>query len=144
VQHIQAIAAMRDRIKLTRQDARKFLASGVCRWPKETLIYLDPPYYVKGRDLYYDFYEEKDHAEIANFVMNGIDRQRWIVSYDNVPRIRELYRGARHVVYNIGYSARSASQGSEVMFFCDDLRISPLIGPVQITEDHANIYTRMA
>ena len=114
-----------DQIKLTRQDALKFLKSGAAKWPKETLIYLDPPYYVKGRDLYYDFYEQKDHASVADFVKTGITAQRWIVSYDNVPQIRDLYKGARHVVYNIGYSARAASQGSEVMFFCEGLQIPP-------------------
>lgn len=92
---------------------------------------------MKGRDLYYDFYEQKDHASVAQFVMASISQQRWIVSYDNVSPIRDLYKGARHVVYNIGYSARSASQGSEVMFFCDELDVPPLIGPIQITEDHA-------
>jgi DNA adenine methylase len=141
---IQAIASMRDRIKLTRQDALKFLEVGATRWPKETLIYLDPPCYVKGRDLYCDFYEQKDHASVAEFVMTGINRQRWIVSYDNVPPIRALYKGARHVIYNIGYSARSASQGSEVIFFCDGLTVPPLIGPIQITEDHAGILQRLA
>lgn len=144
VQRIEAIAAMRDRIKLTRQDALKFLKSGAERWPKETLIYLDPPYYVKGRDLYYNFYQEKDHASIAEFVVNDIQRQAWIVSYDNVPQIRGLYKQARHVVYNIGYSARSASQGSEIMFFCERLKVPPLIGPIQITEDGAGINRRMA
>jgi DNA adenine methylase len=144
VRRIESIAAMRDRIKLTRLDALKLLKAGAAKWPKETLIYLDPPYYIKGRDLYYDFYEEKDHASVAEFVMTGIERQRWIVSYDNVQPIRDLYKGARHVVYNIGYSARSASQGSEVMFFCDGLCVPPLIGSIQITEDHAGILKRLA
>ena len=103
-----------------------------------------PPYYMKGRDLYYDFYVQKDHKKVAEFVTTGIENQRWIVSYDNVPEIRDLYKGARHIVYNIGYSARSASQGSEVMFFCDALKVPPLIGPIQITDDQAGIYKRMA
>ena len=142
VQRIEAIAKMSDRIKLTRQDALKFLTNGVSRWPKETLIYLDPPYYVKGRDLYYDFYEPEDHSMVADFVTKHIGHQKWIVSYDNVPQIRALYKGARHVVYNIGYSARSASKGSEVMFFCDGLKVPPLVGSIQITEDHAGIVRR--
>ncbi len=132
VRRIEAIAAMRDRIKLTRQDALKFLKRGVQRWPKETLIYLDPPYYVKGRDLYYDFYEERDHASIAEFVMNEVRDQAWIASYDNVPQIRDLYRRARRVVYSIGYSARSATQGAEVMFFCDRLNVPPITGPIRL------------
>jgi DNA adenine methylase len=144
VHRIESIAKMRDRIKLTRQDALKFLKTGATKWPKETLIYLDPPYYIKGRDLYYDFYEHKDHERVADFIKSNIDQQQWIVSYDNVPQIRALYRGARHIVYDIGYSARSASQGSEVMFFCDGLKVPPLIGPVKLTEDHAGILRRMA
>ena len=144
VNRIEAIARMKDRIKLTRQDALKFLKSGVSKWPRETLIYLDPPYYVKGRDLYYDFYEHKDHERVANFIMQGIHHQQWIVSYDNVRVIRELYQGTRHVVYDIGYSARSASQGSEVMFFCDRLSVPRLIGPVKITEDHAGMHLHRA
>jgi len=144
VRRIEKIARMRSRIKLTRQDALKFLTAGVAKWPKETLIYLDPPYYVKGRDLYYDFYAPEDHAHIAGFMKASVKRQQWIVSYDNVKPIRDLYPSARHVIYNIGYSARSASQGSEVMFFGDGLMVPPLIGPIQMTEDRAGILKRMA
>jgi DNA adenine methylase len=132
---VEAIARFRDRIKLTCQDAMKFLTIGSARWPHETLIYLDPPYFVKGRDLYYDYYEPRDHARVAEFITDTIGRQRWIVSYDNVPPIRRLYSGLRHIVYDIGYSARQASRGSEVMFFCDKLKVSPLIGPVQVTRN---------
>jgi len=46
--------------------------------------------------------------------------------------------------FSIGYSTRSASQGSEVMFFCDGLTVPPLIGPIQITEDHAGMLQRLA
>ncbi len=127
VHRVESIAGPRERINLTCQDALKFLKAGASRWPKETLVYLDPPYYVKGRDLYYDFYEHKDHQAVAAFVVQNLNRQQWIVSYDNVKPIRDLYQGARHVVYNIGYSARSASQGSEVMFFGDGLKVPPLI-----------------
>jgi DNA adenine methylase len=144
VNRVQSIARMRDRIRATRQDALKFLKTGVLRWPEQTFIYLDPPYYVKGRDLYYDFYEHKDHQAVAEFAIGKIKHQRWIVSYDNVPQIRKLYLGSRHVVYNIGYSARAAVQGSEVMFFCDKLKVPPLIGSVQMTEDHAGILKRLA
>ena len=136
VNRIKSIAAMRDRIKLTRKDALKFLTAGVGKWPEKTLIYLDPPYYVKGRDLYYDFYEPEDHASVAEFVGSGITKQKWIVSYDNAPAIRKLYKRSPHIVYDIGYSARSASRGSEVMFFGDGVRVPPLVGSITLTEDH--------
>ena len=143
VNRIEAIAKIRNRIRLTRYDAFKFLTQGLKKWPTETLIYLDPPYYVKGRDLYYDFYEHADHERVAQLI-TSVRKQRWIVSYDNVPQIRALYEGARHIVYDIGYSARSASQGSEVMFFCNSLSAPPLIGPIKLTEDNAGLGRRLA
>jgi DNA adenine methylase len=144
VHRIQSIACFKDRIRLTRQDALTFLKRGIERWPEQTLIYLDPPYYLKGRDLYYDFYEHRDHERVAAFVMERVHKQRWIVSYDNVPEIREMYMGARHVIYDIGYSARVATQGSEVMFFCGKLDVPSLIGPVRITEDRSGGLGRSA
>jgi DNA adenine methylase len=128
---------MRGRIRLTRQDALRFLKSGITRCLENTLIYLDPPYYVKGRDLYYDFYEPNDHENVAAFVRKSITVQRWIVSYDNAPAIRKLYRGSPHIVYDIGYSARCASQNSEVMFFGDGLKVPPVAGPITLTENHS-------
>jgi DNA adenine methylase len=127
---IESIAKMRNRISLTKQDALKFLTAGTQRWPKETLIYLDPPYYEKGRDLYYDFYNHDDHAKVAAFVKSSILKQSWIVSYDNAAPIKKLYRGCEHITYTVGYSARNRSQGTEIMFFDDALAVPPLVGPI--------------
>jgi hypothetical protein len=46
-----------------------------------------------------------------------------MVSYDNVPQILELYPERAHAIYNLDYSAATRTKGTEVMFFCDDLRI---------------------
>jgi DNA adenine methylase len=129
IYRIESIAKLKDRIYLTRKDALIFLADGIRDWPDNTLIYLDPPYYVKGRDLYYDFYQREDHEEVANFVAQKLIRQKWIVSYDNEPAIRKMYQGYEKLSYSLGYSARSAKEGAEVIFFSDSLRVPPLIGP---------------
>lgn len=49
-----------------------------------TLFYLDPPYYVKGKGLYMNYYNDDDHKDIAN-VIDAIQNHKWIISYDNVP-----------------------------------------------------------
>lgn len=144
IQRIQTIARFKDRIRLTRQDALTFLKRGVRKWPEKSLIYLDPPYYLKGRDLYFDFYEHEDHEQVARFIEREIVKQKWIVSYDNVPQINSLYERCRHVVYSIGYSARCASQGSEVMFFSDRLSIPPLTGPIKLTKKSTGKSKRVA
>ena len=125
---IDAIANLRDRIKLSREDAQKFLIKRVSQLPEKTLIYLDPPYYIKGKELYLHYYDHIDHVEVAKVVTSKIKKQRWIVSYDNVDAIHEMYDGARNVVYGIGYSAREARDGAEVMFFSDKMVIPPLTG----------------
>jgi DNA adenine methylase len=135
VRRIVSVAKMKRRIRLTGYDGLRFLRSGISRWPQRTLIYLDPPYYVKGRQLYYDFYDCHDHERVARFVRERIAHQKWVVSYDNVGPIRDLYRGVQRITYDVGYSARSSHQGSEVMFFCDGLQVPPLVGPVTLTTD---------
>lgn len=130
---------MRSRICLTRKDAVKFLKQGSAKWSNKTLIYLDPPYYVKGRELYHDFYKPEDHTKVADAVRENLSGQKWIVSYDNVAAIRSLYANVRHVTYDIGYSARSARKGSEVMFFCDGLKGPPGLGMMSLSTDQSKI-----
>jgi DNA adenine methylase len=122
---------LRRRIKLTRSDALALLRHGLPRWDGRTLIYLDPPYYERGRELYYDYYRQTDHENLAAFITANMNSQSWIVSYDNVEAIKTLYSGFRHIVYDVGYSARETRQGREAMFFSPGLVIPDLVGPVQ-------------
>lgn len=128
---IQSIAKMRSYIKLTRSDALALLRYGLPKWPQKTLIYLDPPYFDQGRDLYYDYYKPKDHEKLADFISANMADRSWIVSYDNVSEIKDLYSSCRHIVYNVGYTARENRTGKEVMFFSPKLSIPKLVGPIK-------------
>jgi len=59
-------------------------------------------------------------------------QKKWIVSYDNVDPIRQLYREYPHIVYELGYSARKASTGSEIMYFQKGLKIPEPVGPIKV------------
>ncbi len=128
VMRIQAIARLRKQIHLSQTDALEFLRKKITKLPDNALIYLDPPYFEKGKALYYDFYQRSDHERVAQFVQGRVRRPRWIVSYDNVTAIRKLYVDCRSITYNIGYSARERRDGAEVMFFSNGLKIPPLMG----------------
>jgi len=134
IYRIQSIAKLRKRINLTQLDALKFLKTNKDKWPRKTLIYLDPPYYQKGRDLYYDYYQPNDHEQISQFLTHEIANRRWVVSYDNVRPIRQLYRGRQRLVYEIGYSAREHRAGSEVMFFSDGMQMGPVVGSMKLVK----------
>lgn len=128
---IEAIARLKKRIALTKQNATTFLKRQTKTLPSDTLIYLDPPYYRKGKELYYDYYTDSDHREIAELVRTRIKDQKWIVSYDNAKEIRGMYEGCRRLVYSIGYSAREVKQGTEVMFFSEGLVVPPPAGSMR-------------
>src|SRR5258708_7929213 len=116
---------MRTKNPLRPLDSIEFLQVRFPRLPNNTPVFLDPPYYVKGRELYYDFYQREDHEKVAKFVTGKLARKKWIVSYDNVPATRELYRGYEQLVYGLGYSARNAREGTEVIFFGETLEVCP-------------------
>ncbi|MDP1730176.1 MAG: DNA adenine methylase [Devosia sp.] len=128
---IESIAKMKKRIKLTQSDALALLKHGMTKWTDKTLIYMDPPYFERGRDLYYDFYRSDDHADLAQFVAKNLAGRKWIISYDNVKAITDLYAGFRSVVYDVGYSARENRVGREVMFFAPKLTIPAVAGPIK-------------
>ena len=107
------------------------LRSGLARWDNKTLIYLDPPYFERGRELYYDYYRPSDHQSLADFISANMGNRHWLVSYDNVAPIKQLYGEFRNIVYSVGYSARDSRKGREVMFFSPNLEIPELIGPIQ-------------
>jgi DNA adenine methylase len=120
IERILDISRLRKRIIITNLDAVDFLSQRSSNWPRKTLVYLDPPYYEKGRDLYYNFYKHDDHANVA-YATHHLTAAKWIVSYDDVEPISELYRGSTRLTYSIGYSARDRGQGTEAMFFSPGL-----------------------
>lgn len=123
---IARIAKLRKRIVLTRKDAISLLVEDAPRLPEKALIYLDPPYYRKGRDLYYDFYRHDDHVRVAEAIQKVA--APWIVSYDDVEPIHSMYVVEPTLRYTIGYSARARSSGAEAMFFSPGLLVPQVRG----------------
>ena len=59
-------------------------------------------------------YRPEDHRRLAAFLMEP-QPFFWVMSYDDVPEIRCLYRGYRQVTFRPGYSARESRLGNEVL-----------------------------
>ena len=130
IRRITKIADCRARIKVTCADAVEFLREKSSDFRETDLIYVDPPYFEKGRLLYYDAYGPDDHAALAE-LLSELEGPRWVVSYDDVEAIRKLYAYAPRLQYTIGYSARRQKRGHEVMFFSKDLAVPELVAPLQ-------------
>ena len=110
----------KDRIELTSMDAVE-LIKHIRRPSGKTFCYLDPPYYVKGRDLYLNYYNDEDHKAIAEAIKKY--KGKWIISYDAVPFISELYKDYRRKEYYLSYSAGNPSKGKEIMVYSEALAI---------------------
>lgn len=55
----------------------------------------------------------------------------WIVSYDDAPQIRRLYRGYRRTSYSLRYTAAERRRGAEVILFSDGLVVPKGTWPSQ-------------
>lgn len=115
ISRIEKIAEYSSRISLYNDDALDLISKRLPLLPDKTLIYLDPPYYTKGKKLYQNHYNHADHAAISGLV--GEIRQKWIISYDNAEPILELYAEYERETFALSWSARSRYEGSEVMVF---------------------------
>jgi len=137
IARVEAIASYRGRISLHNADAGVLLECLLPDLPRKSLVYLDPPYYVKGRRrLYANFYEHADHAAMATILAEA--QRPWIVSYDDVPQVRAIYRGYRHRAYRVSYTARERCRGAEVMFFSNGLMLPAVRTPAAVSEDRVN------
>lgn len=123
IKRIERIALYKDKIDLYNIDAVELVRNLSPTLPSKTLFYFDPPYYVKGKELYLNFYGLEDHKNIADTI-SEIKNQKWIVTYDKVQPICDLYSDFRQVNYSLNYSAAKANKGNEVMIFSNNIHIS--------------------
>ncbi|MEY4591146.1 MAG: hypothetical protein RIR18_41 [Pseudomonadota bacterium] len=91
--------------------------------PEKSMIYLDPPYYVKGKGLYRNYYQHDDHMAIAKTIQGGEFKWPWVVSYDDTEEICAMYQRSRSLSYGLNYTAQRRYVGNEVMFFSQNIVI---------------------
>ena len=121
IERIEHIAGYADLIDLTSMDAVELIKRYKRTPAAKTLVYLDPPYYVKGRDLYLNYYNDDDHKAIAEAIKKY--KGKWIISYDAVPFISNLYQDFRQKEYFLSYSAGNPSKGKEIMVYSEGMII---------------------
>jgi DNA adenine methylase len=117
---IELIGLYADAIKITNHDVKNFIDSELPKVPIETLVYFDPPYYQKGQKLYKNHFTWEDHVSLAEKIDADV-RQPWIISYDNVSRISDLYRSYAQERFSLNYSANGHYVGGELMIFGENV-----------------------
>lgn len=113
INRIKDISKFSKRIHLYNMDGVDFVKE-LERMRKNIFIYLDPPYYTKGSDLYMNAFRDKDHQLLASKVKKL--KKKWVISYDNQDFIVQLYKDEPKVLYQLS-QCTSNRIGDEVVIF---------------------------
>lgn len=122
IEKIKLIGLYSDRITVLNEDGVDVIE----RYAKDlnSFFYVDPPYFVKGSDLYLNAFKLEDHQRLADS-LNRHNKAKWLLSYDNEKRILDLYLDRNHRAFGLKYSAHHNSKvGSELMIFSDAIDMS--------------------
>jgi DNA adenine methylase len=86
-------------VKLTATDFAALITA-----PGDATIFLDPPYYLEGPKLYPHKMAVADHLRLARLLREC--PHRWLLTYDDAPFIRRLYRWAKVEPVRVRYFGR--------------------------------------
>lgn len=136
IQRIMKIGRFSDRIEVYNEDAVNLMDKIKHKIPFKSLFYLDPPYFNESDRLYENSYGLSDHKEVSEKV-RSFDNF-WIVSYDNETKIKELYNGVNSIDYSLSYSAQRRYEGSEVMFFSDNIKVPNVDSPIRVDDSEVS------
>lgn len=118
LEKIERIVELKKCISVYTFDALAFLNRVVNRLSVKKknacLVYLDPPYYEQGGNLYLNYYDNAAHESLRNFLLKDRD-YRWILSYDNVDPVKKMYQGFQLFEFDLFYSAHKSKEGKELL-----------------------------
>ena len=107
-------------IKLYNKDISSFITNYVPLYEDNALIYFDPPYYKKGKQLYMNYFSHEDHVRIESAIRQHINCD-WIITYDDVKEIEEIYKDYQLYLYDLNYSVSAKCKASELMIFRNEI-----------------------
>jgi len=126
IRQIRTVAKFSDRIVVNFGDAIEFLRKKTAQISNGfSFLYVDPPYYLQGQKLYRHSYKDQDHVSLAEFIRK--QGYPWLLSYDDHPRIRELYATNRMQPIYLDYKVKSNRTAQELV-------ISNLVIPPPVYE----------
>lgn len=117
---IQQISLYQDKIKIFNLDVKDFLFN--LKLPLEkSFVYLDPPYIKKGKELYQNAFQVKDHQILATMIKKI--KYKWLITYDNHVLIEKLYQNYFKQLFDIQYSLKNKIKTQEIFIKSDNLLI---------------------
>ena len=126
IKRLERIKRYRNKIKIYNLDGINLLKKMERRKHMSNyFIFLDPPYYQKGKFLYLNHYENSDHEKLRKFLQDS--SLKWIMTYDDVSYIRKLYTKMCKRKFTIQHSAYQSKAGKEIMIFSKKLNLCTIM-----------------
>ena len=76
-------------------------------------LYLDPPYYEKGNELYQFAFSEEDHTRLRDRLEEC--KNPWLLSYDDCEEVRGLYEGFPMKTISVNYTINTSRTKRELL-----------------------------
>lgn len=117
IEKIKLIALHKDQITVTHDDGVQVIKKYAGN--PQAFLYIDPPYFVKGAELYLNSFAKTHHENLAETLHTYRD-SKWLLSYDNAEDICDLYADFKKEVFALKYSAHhDTKSGDELMIYSD-------------------------
>ena len=137
IKRILRIAQKRENIHLYNKDVDSFLKNYLPKYQQNAFVYFDPPYFGKGKQLYLNFFSYDDHVRIEQMINEQVNCD-WVITYDDVPEIANIYQN--HVLrkFDLNYSAGVKRKASEIIIFKNESMI-PKLQNLEEEKIHINL-----
>lgn len=123
IEKIRKINSYREKILIYNRDILDF-------WKKiaipmseltRTVAYLDPPYWNQGKSLYRKYFTREQHISLAEMLENT--NIPFILSYDDVESVKDLYSFAQVGNLSLRYSTNRKRNETEAFILSRNLKI---------------------
>ena len=112
INNIKQISQHRERVEIFNKDSVE-LTKLLKNRESEIFYNFDPPYVNKGQELYLNAFVEENHRELKE----EIDKvnTEWIMTYDNVELIKDLYKEYRQTSLDLNYTVCTKRKEKELL-----------------------------
>lgn len=116
---IKEIALFKSKIEISNYDIFDLLKTNILN-QDDIFVYYDPPYVNKGSQLYKNAFSKEDHEKLATHILNN--RNKYIITYDNVELIHNIYNGNIVELIDINYSTGNTKKAEEILIYSQNTK----------------------
>ncbi|MDD2542639.1 MAG: DNA adenine methylase [Desulfuromonadaceae bacterium] len=109
------IALLENNISLYNCDASDLIINRLNIEKNTAFFNIDPPYVVKGSQLYTNYFKESDHRNLEQVIKEHLKGIPWTITYDDCELIRDIYKQYLMTEYDIQHNARFNVRGKELV-----------------------------